>query len=341
MRKRKRSTKMALYKRGKTYWFNFVFEGEHIQRSTKTSNKKAALKIEAAERLRLAFGRAGLAEPEEILVSEPDPKKEPDGPPMVPTLAEFAPRFREHIKLRRAEKPETIRFYNSKLDRLLEYEPLASAALTEIDDELIERYIKHRPTRTLAPATINRELASLRRLLYFAKNKRKVIREVPKVELLDGERSKDFVLSREQEANYLAFATGHLKDAAVLAIETGLRVGELAALRWDDVHLEPVGDASFGYLLVRKGKTKNARRTVLLTDRAKAMLESKLRIGPRVFPVSANTLQHHHQDLRVKLGLDPDFTLHSLRHTMLTRMGESGVDAFTIKKIAGHGSIKT
>ena len=35
----------------------------------------------------------------------------------------------------------------------------------------------------------------------------------------------------------------------------------------------------------------------------------------------------------------PDFVLHSLRHTMLTRLGESGVDAFTIMRIAGHSSI--
>ena len=31
-----------------------------------------------------------------------------------------------------------------------------------------------------------------------------------------------------------------------------------------------------------------------------------------------------------------DFVLHSLRHTMLTRLGESGVDAFTIMRVAGH-----
>jgi integrase len=34
-----------------------------------------------------------------------------------------------------------------------------------------------------------------------------------------------------------------------------------------------------------------------------------------------------------------DFVLHSLRHTMLARLGESGVDAFTIMRIAGHSSI--
>ena len=34
-----------------------------------------------------------------------------------------------------------------------------------------------------------------------------------------------------------------------------------------------------------------------------------------------------------------DFALHSLRHTMLTRLGESGVDAFTIMRIAGHSIV--
>ncbi|QNI31973.1 tyrosine-type recombinase/integrase [Alloacidobacterium dinghuense] len=37
--------------------------------------------------------------------------------------------------------------------------------------------------------------------------------------------------------------------------------------------------------------------------------------------------------------LPKDFVLHSLRHTMLTRLGESGVDAFTIMRIAGYSSI--
>ena len=39
------------------------------------------------------------------------------------------------------------------------------------------------------------------------------------------------------------------------------------------------------------------------------------------------------------IGLGKDFVIHSLRHTMLSRLGESGVDAFTIMRIAGHSSI--
>jgi hypothetical protein len=37
--------------------------------------------------------------------------------------------------------------------------------------------------------------------------------------------------------------------------------------------------------------------------------------------------------------LSQDFVVHSLRHTMLIRLGEAGADAFTIMKIAGHSSV--
>ena len=101
----------------------------------------------------------------------------------------------------------------------------------------------------------------------------------------------------------------------------------------------PLGNAKFGYLQVLSGKSRNAKRTISLTDRVSAMLNSRLRTGPRVFELSETTLQHQHQDLRDKLGLDAEFVLHSLRHTFLTRLGEQGTNAFTIKRIAGHSSI--
>lgn len=40
------------------------------------------------------------------------------------------------------------------------------------------------------------------------------------------------------------------------------------------------------------------------------------------------------------MQLPKDCVIHSLRHTFLTRFGEAGADAFTIKKVAGHSSVK-
>jgi integrase len=329
---------MALFKRGKVWWYNFWWDGEHIQASTHQTNKRVAQQMESAHKTRLAKGEVGIVE------------RKP-----APTLKAFAPRFTEAIEVRCAEKPLTVSFYKSKLDRLLEYEPLASAKLDKIDEALIERYVQARRNtligkgeakRNLSPASVNRELATLRRLLYLAKEW-KLIVGVPTIKLLAGERNREFVLSHNVERDYFDFAPQPLKDVALLMIDTGLRVGEAVNLEWTDVSLEPVGGAKYGYLCVRKGKSKNAKRNVSLTARVREMLIARHSAndsqwvfpGDMEGPFLATSLNHQHIKIRRLLGLSEDFVIHSLRHTMLTRLGEAGVDAFTIMKIAGHSSI--
>lgn len=51
---------MAIFKRGKTYYYNFWWEGQHIQRSTKQGNPRIARQMEAAHKTALAKGEAGL-----------------------------------------------------------------------------------------------------------------------------------------------------------------------------------------------------------------------------------------------------------------------------------------
>jgi hypothetical protein len=161
---------MAIFKRGKIYWFHFIWNSERIQKSTKQSNRRVAREMEAAYRTQLAKGEMGLTE------------KKP-----APTLKGFAPDFRAEIEVRSAEKPRTISFYKEKLARLLEYQPLASARLDKIDEALIAGYVKMRRAtiigkgknkRYVSPASVNRELATLRRLLRLA-NKWKLILSVP------------------------------------------------------------------------------------------------------------------------------------------------------------------
>jgi integrase len=111
---------------------------------------------------------------------------------------------------------------------------------------------------------------------------------------------------------------------------------------------------SVGFLRVREGKSKNARRIIPLTDRASAMLTARRESSTSGFvfanregnPYVGTSLNHLHRDVcapKIEGKRRPifpaDFVLHSLRHTMLTRLGESGVDAFTIMRIAGHSSI--
>jgi len=173
----------------------------------------------------------------------------------------------------------------------------------------------------VSPASVNRALATLRRLLRLAYEWR-VIDRVPRIRLLPGERNREFVLSQEQERQYLERAPQPLKDIAILILDTGVRVGEALGLEWRDIHIEPVNGARFGYLRIRKGKSRYARRNIPLTDRVKAVLQSRNDKNNSLWVFSVNggrpmlnsSLDHVHKGLRRPLKTSGEFVLHSLRH---------------------------
>ena len=155
-------------------------------------------------------------------------------------------------------------------------------------------------------------------------------------------------MSHAQERNYLEFAPQPLKDAALLMLDTGLRVGEIRSLDWQDVHLQPVGEAKFGFIHVRMGKSKNAKRNVSLSPRVRVMLDTRKDSSKTgyvftdesgVRPVPIWTLEDQHKRMKEALKLPADAVIHSFRHTFGTRFGETGADAFTIMKVMGHSTV--
>lgn len=320
---------MALYKRGNVYWGSFTHNGRRIQRSTGTTNCRAAGQILAAWRVAAAKGDAGLAE------------RVP-----APTLRNFARRFLDFVGTRSAAKPNTVSFYANYTAALLGFEALANAPLDRIDEALVEQWVTWRsrkPGRPIKPATVNRGLATLRRMLRLAQEWRLVDR-VPRIRMVPGEKPREAILSPEQEQAYLTAAPQPLRDIAVLVLDTGLRLGECLALRWADV--------SEGWLTVRDGKSRYARRSLPLTARVRAMLNGRkasvaadpaalvfgrLRGDGRA--LRRHTVDQQHQRVRAALSLPAELVIHSLRHTALTRLGAAGADAFTIQRIGGHSSV--
>jgi integrase len=109
-----------------------------------------------------------------------------------------------------------------------------------------------------------------------------------------------------------------------------------------------VGDAKFGFIHVRKGKSQNAKRNVSLSPRVRAMLDSRKESSQSAYvftdesgikPLSIWTLQDQHKRMRRALKLPVDAVIHSFRHTFGTRLGETGADAFTIMKVMGHSTV--
>ncbi len=326
---------MGVFKRGKFYSYEFVFNGERIRKSSKQGNKTIARQIEASHRASLARGAAGIVDRRDI-----------------PTFAEFVPRFMEAIEVQCADKPNTIAFYRKKARYLLKHGSLANKRLDEIDERAIDGYKRIRSKmitrrkKLISPGSINRELATLRRMLRLAYEWR-IINRVPRIRLLRGERIREYIVSPEHEKLYFGIVTGDLHDVAALLIETGLRGSEALTLDWTSIHLKPAAGARCGYLTIRAAHSKNSKaRNVPLTSRAVAVLKSRgvkktglvfLRADGR--PMQLSLLDQQHRRLRVLLKLPEDFVLHSFRHTYGTRLGEAGADAFTIMKLMGHSTV--
>ena len=211
-----------------------------------------------------------------------------------------------------------------------------------------------------AHRVLHRALADAYRLEMIQRNPASAVKP-PKVEA-----SETAILTRDQIADVLA----KIKGASVFpliatAIYTGMRRGELLALRWGDVDLDAgtvrveqsLEQTSAG-LRFKAPKTKSGRRKISLPEYAaavlrqhrKSRLELRMRLGagrlpdealvfcnidgapysPRAVSKSWARLVRAH-DL-------PKVTLHSLRHSHASALISAGMDAVSVSKRLGHAN---
>lgn len=297
--------------------------------------------MESAHRTSLAKGEVGIRE-----------KK------IVPRLAEFCSGRIEPWARATFEKscPKNWTWYRTGIRALTAYKPLAGARLDEIRGEVASEFASHRLREGMQVSTANNSLRILRRILNLAVEWN-VLDSVPKIKTLSGERRRERVITSEEEARYLAATPEPLASIASVLADTGMRPEECFRLRWEDVTWV---NGRHGALLITRGKTAAARRVIPMTPRVRAVLESRWNAGGRpeegwAWPtatrsghVEPSTLRKQHGNAFkaiVKEAAKRDekpvrpFVLYSLRHTFLTRLGQSGCDVWTLARIAGHSSI--
>lgn len=147
--------------------------------------------MEAAHRTALAKGEVGIRD------------KKP-----VPTLAQFADDdFLPFVRSTKAEKPRTITFYEMTVANLKSAGVLGSLKLDEITSEDLRKHVALRQAPGMKVSTVNRELATVRRMFALVAEWRKVTTSLPRVRLDPGENERMRVLSTEEEHSYLDAAT--------------------------------------------------------------------------------------------------------------------------------------
>jgi len=313
-----------VFKRGRIYWYKFMWNGELVRESTKQRNDKIARQMEAAHRTSLAKGEVGIRERK-----------------AVPTLGEFC---KKRVEPWAKVRPSWL-WFRSGIRPLLEYGTISGLKLDSITSEPVADYAAHRQSRGLQVGTINRELRVLRRALRLAVEWG-LLERAPKVQMLRGEKRRERVITDEELAKYMVCASPLLAAVATVLADTGMRPDECYRMSWEDVTWV---NGRNGTVLVRQGKTVAARRVLPMTPRVRAVLEMRWESAGKpaegwVWPAPTKTGHIDHSSPKkqharaLKLSGVRPFVLYSLRHSFATRIAPR-VDAWTLCKIMGWSSL--
>ncbi len=205
----------------------------------------------------------------------------------------------------------------------LKASPLARMSKTKADDNSRVRYL----------------LPDEEKRLFVELDKREVKGREARLRFNEWRRERHLELFPEiTESMYI----DHLQPIVLLALNTGLRRGEIFDLEWRDV------DFANNRLTVRAAAAKGQRaRYIPLNKGVRKLLKQwKKQTGrssERVFPGKEDKRLNNISTAWKKLIIDAkivDFTFHDLRHCFATQVLKGGADIVTVSKLLGHSDLK-
>jgi len=325
---------MAVYKRGNTWWYSFLFAGRRIQASAKTTSKTVAKLAEKQRRRDLEQNFNGIT----------DNRRE-----RIKTVDEVAATYLEDYALRHPNDRFARYAVGNIVDRL------GQTMLPDVTEASITAYQSARLRDNMSPKSINEEVGFLLRLLGDSGELlRARLRKRKRLKLA----TRDDVgkpWSSDQINRLVAQArkrrSRNFYPALRLSLDTGMRLSEIRLLRWERVDLvrRP--------LVVEKSKTRaGTGRTIPLSDEAYAALAAHAswymerfgEVKPEwyVFPFGKPNPTEPTKPVtsfktawyKTREAAQVEGRWHDGRHTYITELAESGAGDQTIKDTVGHVS---
>lgn len=147
------------------------------------------------------------------------------------------------------------------------------------------------------------------------------------------------VLTWEEQDRLFHELPEHLKDAAMYAVNTGARTGEITNLRWSWEIYFPSLDVK-AFRIPAENHKNDRPKIVVLNSIARSIIEKKRDEHPEfVFTYKGNKIQRLNasawRKARARSKLS-HVTVHDLRHTFATRLARYGVSEVDIKILLGH-----
>jgi len=199
-----------------------------------------------------------------------------------------------------------------------------------------------------AASTVNHYLNALSQLYQIAINEwgLKLTNPITGIKRMSEPQGRMKRLSIEAETILLAkcreLNLDYLADIILVALETGMRCGEILSMRWEDV------DFINRRVLLRDSKNGDSRQ-VPLSSRVKTTLEqlSSKDTSDLVFPYCRWAIRRHYtrvikQSTKAHKGVQNPFTdlrFHDLRHEALSRLSDKGLNVIEIAHISGHRTL--
>lgn len=251
--------------------------------------------------------------------------------------------YREMISLR-GLTDHTLKNYCTYIRAYLRYlDEFLHKAPEDVSWPELRDYIRWlQKSRSLSDRTVNCAISQLRFFTMYVLHKPWDNTQLPMRkfdEYLPFVPTKDEVLT-------LIEAMPDLKQKAMVALmySSGLRVGEVCHLRYEDIERKNMR------IFIRHGKNRSSRYAILSRNALDILTAYWFAFGrPKGWlfpqqncagkPIDTFFISRHIHDAERSLGWEPRITCHSLRHAFGTHLYENGTDLLTIKALLGHKSL--
>jgi integrase len=240
----------------------------------------------------------------------------------------YLERIVPHMKSARTERIRVLSWIKHFGSR-----PLGQITRSEIEE------IQRQSRAARRPATTNRNLARLRRLFNIAVSW-DLLEESPMKnfkQLPENNRRHRYLTVQESERLVQACISPRVRGVVQIALHTGMRMGEILSLRWQDINF------SVGLILIPDSKNGHPRHIPM--DGAVVDLLTNYPHHPGSDLVFANVDGGKFKGIRggfknacKRAGL-VDLRGHDMRHTFASQWVMAGGDLYLLKEILGHRSI--
>lgn len=257
-------------------------------------------------------------------------------------------------------KPSTLSSYHYKLTKYV-FPIMRTIPLNELSIESGRMLLK-KLQKTLCRSTVQVIFRILNKCLNHAKKKKKItMNPISELKVPKAKQRKVQALTRSEQKKVMEVAVKEKKGYGIptlLALYSGMRIGEIAALKWTDIDFESnliVVNHTYQriptialnrrtQLVLTDSKTEASVRMIPMSRTLKKLILSHRKQSKGTFVFSTNgqpceprLLTYHFHRIRQKAEL-PAVHFHQLRHTFATRCLEVNRDIPSVSALLGHAS---